>query len=167
MSNAAARRLKKELRELQRKPVEGFSVGLRNGNLFEWDVIIVPPTESLFEGGFFRAELSFPSNYPSQPPKMKFKSDIWHPNIYKDGKVCISILHPPGKDEFGYEDAHERWLPIYTVETILVNVITMLSAPNDESPANVDAAKEWRNARMQFQSRVKQCVEKSMNLMMA
>lgn len=57
-----------------------------------------------------------------------------------DGNVCISILHEPGDDKYGYEKASERWLPIHTVETILVSVISMLADPNDESPANVDAA---------------------------
>ena len=51
-----------------------------------------------------------------------------------------------GNDQYGYEKASERWLPIHTVETILISVISMLADPNDESPANVDAAKEWREA---------------------
>jgi ubiquitin-conjugating enzyme E2 G1 len=54
--------------------------------------------------------------------------------------VCISILHEPGDDKWGYEKASERWLPVHTVETILISVISMLADPNDESPANVDAA---------------------------
>ena len=54
--------------------------------------------------------------------------------------MCISILHEPGDDKYGYEPASERWLPIHTVETIIVSVISMLAEPNDESPANVDAA---------------------------
>lgn len=54
--------------------------------------------------------------------------------------MCISILHEPGDDKFGYEKASERWLPVHTVETILISVISMLADPNDESPANVDAA---------------------------
>lgn len=54
--------------------------------------------------------------------------------------MCISILHEPGDDKWGYESASERWLPIHTVETIIVSVISMLAEPNDESPANVDAA---------------------------
>ena len=58
----------------------------------------------------------------------------------KSGDVCISILHDPGEDKFGYERPEERWLPIHTVETILVSVISMLADPNDESPANLDAA---------------------------
>lgn len=61
-------------------------------------------------------------------------------SVDKNGDVCISILHEPGDDKFGYEKASERWLPVHTVETILISVISMLADPNDESPANVDAA---------------------------
>ena len=60
--------------------------------------------------------------------------------VEKNGDVCISILHDPGEDKWGYERPEERWLPIHTVETIIVSVISMLADPNDESPANVDAA---------------------------
>ncbi|CAD1473707.1 unnamed protein product, partial [Heterotrigona itama] len=92
------------------------------------------------EGGFFKAHLQFPKEYPLRPPRMKFITEIWHPNIEKNGNVCISILHEPGDDKWGYEKASERWLPVHTVETILISVISMLADPNDESPANVDAA---------------------------
>jgi len=60
--------------------------------------------------------------------------------VHKNGDVCISILHEPGEDKYGYEQASERWLPIHTVHSILISVISMLTDPNDESPANVDAA---------------------------
>lgn len=72
---------------------------------------------------------------------------MWHPNVYKSGEVCISILHPPEDDKYGYEDAGERWMPVHTPETILLSVISMLSSPNDESPANLDAAIEMRDSR--------------------
>ena len=75
---------------------------------------------------------------PECPPQ--FLSEIWHPNIDKNGNVCISILHEPKDDKFGYEKASERWLPVHTIETILISVISLLADPNDESPANVDAA---------------------------
>lgn len=58
----------------------------------------------------------------------------------KNGEVCISILHEPGEDKYGYERPEERWLPIHTVETIMISVISMLADPNGDSPANVDAA---------------------------
>ena len=66
--------------------------------------------------------------------------------VEKNGDVCISILHEPGDDTYGYEKASERWLPVHTVETILISVISMLADPNDESPANVDAAVSTRRA---------------------
>ena len=65
---------------------------------------------------------------------------VFPPSVEKNGDVCISILHEPGEDKWGYEKPEERWLPIHTVETILISVISMLADPNDESPANVDAA---------------------------
>lgn len=92
---------------------------------------------------------------------MKFISDIFHPNIDKNGDVCISILHEAGDDKYGYEQACERWLPVHTVETILLSVISMLADPNYESPANVDAAKEWRENPTEFRKKVAKCVRKS------
>jgi ubiquitin-conjugating enzyme E2 G1 len=40
---------------------------------------------------------------------------MWHPNVYDDGRVCISILHSAGDDPMGYETAAERWSPVHTV----------------------------------------------------
>jgi len=153
--------LRKQLKELQKNPSEIFSAGLQEDNIFNWEIMIVGPPETLYEGGFFRADLKFPTDYPNSPPTMHFLTDIWHPNVYPDGKVCISILHPPGDDEFGYEKASERWSPIHTVETILVSVISMLSDPNDESPANLDSAKQWREDRDGFKKKVQRCVRNS------
>lgn len=127
--------------ELNKNPVEGFSAGLIDDNdIYRWEVLIIGPPDTLYEGGFFKAHLQFPKEYPLRPPRMKFITEIWHPNIDKNGDVCISILHEPGDDKWGYEKASERWLPVHTVETILISVISMLADPNDESPANVDAA---------------------------
>jgi len=114
---------------------------------------------------FFKAILKFPLDYPLNPPKMNFTSDLWHPNVYTNGDVCISILHPPGEDKYGYESASERWLPIHTVESILISVISMLSTPNSDSPANIDAAKEWREDRDIFKKKVARCVRKSQEFM--
>jgi ubiquitin-conjugating enzyme E2 G1 len=86
--------------------------------------------------------------------------------VYDSGIVCISILHPPGEDKFNervivqfffqlwyyqhdvvlQETAVERWRPILGVESIILSVISMLSDPNDESPANIDAAVSWTKA---------------------
>lgn len=81
--------------------------------------------------------------------------------VYKDGKVCISILHAPGSDPNQYENASERWLPVHTVESILVSVISMLASPNDESPANLDAAKELRDTPNIFKRKVRNTVRRA------
>jgi hypothetical protein len=59
--------------------------------------------------------------------------------VYPDGRVCISILHPPGEDPNQYESSSERWSPVQSVEKILLSVVSMLAEPNDESGANIDA----------------------------
>lgn len=58
---------------------------------------------------------------------MKFTCDMFHPNIFADGRVCISILHAPGDDPMGYELSAERWSPVQSVEKILLSVVSMLA----------------------------------------
>ncbi len=82
---------------------------------------------------------------------MTFVPPLFHPNIYSSGLVCISILHAPGDDPNHYEHASERWSPIQSVEKILISVMSMLAEPNDESPANVEAAKMWRERRKEYE----------------
>ncbi|OBZ74651.1 Ubiquitin-conjugating enzyme E2 G1 [Grifola frondosa] len=120
--------------------------------MYEWEIMIIGPPDTIYEGGFFKARLTFPEDFPLSPPKMRFITPMWHPNIYPDGNVCISILHPPGEDQYGYEESGERWLPVHTVESILISVISLLSSdkPNLDSPANVDAAKEVRTRISKF-----------------
>jgi ubiquitin-conjugating enzyme E2 G2 len=78
--------------------------------------------------------------------------------VYTNGEVCISILHAPGEDPLQYEQASERWSPIQSVEKILISVMSMLAEPNDESPANVDAARMWREKRDEYEKVVRQNV---------
>jgi len=156
--------LRRQLLELTKKPVEGFSAGLVDeGSIYEWEIIIIGPSDTLYEGGILKARLTFPPEYPLLPPTLKFLTPMWHPNVYPDGSLCISILHPPGEDQYGYESASERWLPIHTVESILVSVISLLSAypPPIDSPANVDAAKEVRENITAYRKKVLRLVRRS------
>jgi ubiquitin-conjugating enzyme E2 G1 len=118
-------------------------------------------------GGNFRARLVFPPTYPLMPPSLTFQTPIpFHPNIYENGKLCISILHPPGEDQFGYEAASERWSPVQSPETILLSTISLFHSPNDESPANVEAARLLREERegknKEFRKRCRKCVRESL-----
>ncbi|CAF3638226.1 unnamed protein product, partial [Rotaria sordida] len=85
----------------------------------------------------------------------KFISEIWHPNIEKNGDVCISILHEPGVDQFGYERASERWSPVQSVG----------NDPNCDSAANIDASIMWRDDRAAFKKKVGECVRKTLEEM--
>jgi len=155
--------LRRQFRELAKNPPDGISVGLgEEESLYCWELMIVGPPDTLYEGGFFAAQLKFPKEFPNMPPVMKIKTPIWHPNVYEDGTVCISILHPPGEDRFNeLESATERWRPILGVESIIISVISMLSDPNDESPANLDAAVMWRNDKTAFKRKVRESVRRS------
>ncbi|RAR04130.1 ubiquitin-conjugating enzyme [Stemphylium lycopersici] len=165
MASPAAKRLFKEYRALSNDPPEGITAGpVSEDDMFVWEALIQGPEGTPFEGGVFPAELRFPKDYPLAPPKMKFITEMWHPNVYANGEVCISILHAPGEDPMQYEQASERWSPIQSVEKILISVMSMLAEPNDESPANVDAARMWRENRAQYEDIVRANVRKSLGL---
>lgn len=157
--STAQRRLLKEYKELLKDPTEGIvAAPISESNLFNWHCLLVGPPGTPYEHGVFAAKMSFPKDYPLSPPKLKFTSEIFHPNIYKDGTVCISILHPPGNDPMMYESADERWGPLQSIEKILLSVCSMLAEPNPNSPANVDAAKLWREDRELFNKVVRRQV---------
>lgn len=161
----AYRRLLKEYKELIENAPEGITAGpLNEDDFLQWEALVEGPPGSPYENGVFRAQLRFPSTYPMMPPTMVFLSEIWHPNIHPDGKVCISILHPPGDDPLQYESRDERWSASMSVEKVLLSVMSMLAEPNDESPANVDAAAMWRNDRAAFIKRAEANVKKSLGL---
>jgi len=161
MSSAAAKLLQNQFKKIQSEPVEGIAVELKDDNLHEWRVYIEGPKETFYEGGIFQLVMKFPPDYPMSPPVVTFVSDFWHPNVYTDGKVCISILHPPGVDEMSGELPGERWLPTQTVTTILLSIISLLNSPNTSSPANVDASVEWRKSPEQYRERIRALVDKA------
>ncbi len=84
----ALRRLLAECKQMQKNPPEGISAGpVSEDNYFEWEAAITGPEGCPFEDGVFIARMSFPDDYPLTPPRMKFVSKIFHPNIYPDGRV--------------------------------------------------------------------------------
>ncbi|KAH8409297.1 hypothetical protein KR009_012301, partial [Drosophila setifemur] len=144
-SAMAKRALAMEYKLLQDQMVEGFTVQLVNdSDLFQWEVGIFGPPETLYEGGYFKALMKFPDDYPYSPPSLCFQTKVWHPNVYDSGTLCISILHPPSDHPSTGELPCERWNPTQSVRTILLSVISLLNEPNTASPANVDAAVMYR-----------------------
>jgi len=154
--------LANQLRSILNEPVEGFAVELADeSNMFVWRIWIEGPKDTCYSGGIFQLSLTFPKDYPMSPPELKFVSDFWHPNVFSTGKVCMSILHPPGEDVMSGELPEERWLPTQSVTTIILSLMSLLNDPNCASPANVDASVEWRNHRDTFKSRCVKLVEKA------
>ncbi|PGH04298.1 hypothetical protein AJ79_07145 [Helicocarpus griseus UAMH5409] len=137
-------------------------IELKDDDIFTWNVaLIVVNPDSSFYGGYFKATMTFPQNYPYSPPGFKFNPPIYHPNIYEDGGLCISILHPPGEDEMSGESASERWSPAQRVESVLISILSLLDDPEISSPANLNASLMYRDNRPQYKQKVKECVERS------
>ena len=164
MSTFSKALLKKQFKDLNKADNLGLSVGLIDENdFYNWSVVLFGPQDTIYEGGYFKALLAFPDDYPNSPPKMKFTSQMFHPNIYPDGTVCISILHKPGKDIFNEQEKEdEKWRPSLGAEEILLSVISMLNDPNCDSPANIDAAVMLRNNPEEYKCIVQNLVYQSM-----
>lgn len=150
-SSSAVRALGLELKSLQDDPLEGIRARLVNDeNMFEWEVALFGPPDTLYQGGYFKAHMKFPRDYPYSPPSVRFVTKVWHPNVYENGDLCISILHPPVDDPQSGELPCERWNPTQNVRTILLSVVSLLNEPNTFSPANVDASvmfRRWKESK--------------------
>ena len=89
----------RQLTELKKNPNDSFSVGLGDdGNLFRWEIMIMGPADSLFEGGFFKAEMTFPPDFPNSPPTLKFRIQIFilmekYVFLYCTHLVKINSIH--------------------------------------------------------------------------
>ncbi|XP_029680580.1 ubiquitin-conjugating enzyme E2 R2 isoform X2 [Formica exsecta] len=114
----------------------------------EVNVLIL--SKKILEATTCKAHMKFPPDYPYSPPSIRFMTKVWHPNVYENGDLCISILHPPVDDPQSGELPCERWNPTQNVRTILLSVISLLNEPNTYSPANVDASvmyRRWRDSK--------------------
>lgn len=160
MADGAARRLQNELKALSKET--WTNVELIKDNIFEWKVaLIVLNPDSLYYSGYFNATMKFPKNYPMEPPDFRFHNPLFHPNVYPDGRLCISILHAPGDDIMSGELATERWSPIQNVESVMLSVLSLLDDAEVSSPANVDAGVMLRKQPEQYKERAKKDCEES------
>jgi len=137
-------------------------IELDEEDMYSWTIaLIVLNPDSLYYGGYFKARMIFPRDYPYKPPEFRFMRPLFHPNIYEDGRLCISILHAPGEDSMSGESAGERWSPAQRVESVLISILSLFDDAEVSSPANVDAGVLLRKEPEKYKERVKQDVEKS------
>lgn len=158
MAAAARQRLLNEYKGFSKE--KWVNIELDKDNIFKWSIsLIVVNPESVFDGAYLKAEMGFTDKYPYAPPTFKFLQSIYHPNIYPDGKVCISILHAAGEDEQSGELACERWSSIQSVESVLRSILLLLDDPEITSPANVDASVMYRDDRAAYREKASETVQ--------
>lgn len=119
--------------------------------------------------------MHFEEQYPNKPPAVKFISQMFHPNVYATGELCLDILQ-------------NRWSPTYDVAAVLTSIqrcvkasvtavqlhallraqpanigitFSLLNDPNTGSPANVEASNLYKDNRKEYTKRVRETVEKS------
>ncbi len=88
---AAKIRLTKELKEVSKKDVDAGVHATKIGD-DERHLLgtIIGPEGTAYEGGVFDIDIVIPNQYPFEPPKMKFITKIWHPNISSQtGAICL------------------------------------------------------------------------------
>ncbi|XP_038676320.1 ubiquitin-conjugating enzyme E2 T isoform X3 [Scyliorhinus canicula] len=96
-------RLKKEMQLLASQPPPGISCWLNSDQMDDLRAQILGSVDSPYEGGIFNLEIVVPERYPFEPPKIRFLTPIYHPNIDTAGRICLDILKlPPKSSEFKY-----------------------------------------------------------------
>ncbi|EEF33696.1 ubiquitin-conjugating enzyme E2, putative [Ricinus communis] len=98
----ASKRILKELKDLQKDPPTSCSAGPVAEDMFHWQATIMGPSDSPYAGGVFLVTIHFPPDYPFKPPKVAFRTKVFHPNINSNGSICLDILK-------------EQWSPALTI----------------------------------------------------
>ncbi len=155
----ALKRLMNEYKTIKKDPNYYYSVSPSEENFLNWSFSIIGPNDTIYEGGIFKGNIIFKEDYPIRAPKVNF-INIIHPNVHNNGDVCISILHE-GSDSWGYENDVERWNPSHGVDSIMISIISMLSDPNFESPANVTYSVLWKDNPEEYKKLVYKLVAQS------
>ncbi|TYG88656.1 hypothetical protein ES288_A12G038900v1 [Gossypium darwinii] len=117
----ASKRILKELKDLQRDPPTSCSAGPVAEDMFHWQATIIGPNDSPYAGGVFLVTIHFRPDYPFKPPKVAFRTKVYHPNINSNGNICLDILK-------------EQWSPALTISKVLLSICSLLTDPNPDDP---------------------------------
>lgn len=137
------KRIEKELQECKRDSRSGVDVEYDSRNLKHLIGILKGPDDSPYAGGIFKIDINIPAEYPFAPPKMKFVTKVWHPNISSQtGAICLDILK-------------DQWSPALTIKTALLSLQALLSCPEPNDPQDAEVANMYLSNRPEFTSTAK------------
>uniref|UniRef100_A0A7S0Z2Y1 E2 ubiquitin-conjugating enzyme n=2 Tax=Hemiselmis tepida TaxID=464990 RepID=A0A7S0Z2Y1_9CRYP len=130
----AAKRIQKELAEISLDPPCNCSAGPKGDNLFEWVSTIMGPGNSPYAGGVFFLDIHFSQDYPFKPPKVLFRTKIYHCNINSGGAICLDILK-------------DNWSPALTISKVLLSICSLLTDANPNDPLVANIAQQYLSDR--------------------
>lgn len=151
MAGNAQKRIAKELAEISQNSPAGMQVSLVDeSSLLNWKIILSGPQDSPYAGGNFELLLTLPSDYPFKPPKLSFKTRIYHPNVTFDeqGSMCIGTLKP------------DAWKPSSRIINILMATQQMLTEPVLDDAVETALADRYRNNRNEFNEEAAKATKK-------
>jgi len=101
------------------------------------------PGGTPYENGSFDVDIVIPAQYPFEPPKMKFITKIWHPNVSSQtGAICLDILK-------------DQWSPALTIKTALLSLQALLCSPEAGDPQDAQVAQMYLNDIDEFNKQAK------------
>ena len=139
---SAIKRITKELNELRTDPPTHVSAGPESDDLLHWKACITGPPDSPYSGGLFYLDVVFTKNYPFKPPKLKFITKIYHPNINHNGSICLDILNV-------------SWSPVLNISKVLLSICSLLTDPNENDPLNSSIAKIYKEDKDKYNTLVR------------
>mmetsp|Transcript_37118 Transcript_37118/g.106274 ORF Transcript_37118/g.106274 Transcript_37118/m.106274 type:complete len:153 (-) Transcript_37118:297-755(-) len=124
---AIPKRIEKETQKLESEPVPGITAAPDADNYRYFHISMSGPGGTPYEGGQYKLELFLPEGYPMEPPKVRFLTKIYHPNIDKLGRICLDVLK-------------DKWSPALQIRTVLLSIQALLSAPEPSDPLDTGVA---------------------------
>ena len=145
MSALTLKRLNKELSQAMNNKIPGITIE-NPTDIMVWYATINGPKDTPYEDGIFKIRFRFNDEYPVKAPSVDFIVPMYHPNIYRDGKICVDILQ-------------SEWSPTQNVRTILLSIMSLLADPNPASPANREAALLYDKDKNAYNIKVREFIK--------
>ena len=141
ISSKAAKRVNLEINQMKTDTTEGIEI-IPTENIERFISRIKGPEQSPYENGIYDLEVKIPSDYPISPPNIKFITQMFHPNVYPDGKICVDILRK------------DQWSPSLKISTALLSIRSLFTDPDPTSSANPKAGRLYVSDREKFNKEV-------------